>query len=82
MPFLLLPSHIVKKPFYREREHSVGPENRRLERRDVYKRQVLACVLPVAAVLLAAAAIYFLVRTGLVLKRKLRRSPGGPEGEI
>ncbi|MBP8663781.1 MULTISPECIES: DUF4126 domain-containing protein [Akkermansia] len=43
---------------------------------------VLACVLPVAAVLLAAAAIYFLVRTGLVLKRKLRRSPGGPEGEI
>ena len=43
---------------------------------------VLACVLPVAAVLLAAAAIYFLVRTGLALKRKLRRSPGGPEGEI
>lgn len=43
---------------------------------------VLACVLPVAAVLLTAAAIYFLVRTGLALKRKLRRSPGGPEGEI
>ena len=43
---------------------------------------VLACVLPVAAVLLAAAAISFLVRTGLALKRKLRRSPGGPEGEI
>ena len=43
---------------------------------------VLACVLPVAAVLLAAAAIYVLVRTGLALKRKLRRSPGGPEGEI
>ena len=43
---------------------------------------VLACVLPVAAGLLAAAAIYFLVRTGLALKRKLRRSPGGPEGEI
>ena len=31
---------------------------------------------------LACVAIYFLVRTGLVLKRKLRRSPGGPEGEI
>ncbi len=43
---------------------------------------VLACVLPVAADLLAAAAIYILVRTGLVTKRKLRRSPGGPEGEI
>ena len=38
--------------------------------------------LGVIFILLAAAAIYFLVRTGLALKRKLRRSPGGPEGEI
>ena len=45
-------------------------------------RAVLACVLPVLGVLLAGTAIYFLVRTGLALKRKLRRSPGGPEGEI
>ncbi|MCC8148201.1 DUF4126 domain-containing protein [Akkermansia sp.] len=43
---------------------------------------VLACVLPFLAVLLVAAAIYFLIRTGLTLKRKLSRSPGGPEGEI
>lgn len=43
---------------------------------------VLACVLPVLGVLLAAAAIYVLVRTGLGLKRKLRRSPNGPGGEI
>lgn len=43
---------------------------------------VLACVLPFLAVLLVAAAIYFLIRTGLTLKRKLSRAPGGPEGEI
>ncbi|WP_302015931.1 DUF4126 domain-containing protein [uncultured Akkermansia sp.] len=43
---------------------------------------VLACVLPFLAVLLVAASIYFLIRTGLTLKRKLSRSPGGPEGEI
>ncbi len=43
---------------------------------------VLACVLPFLAVLLVAAALYFLIRTGLTLKRKLSRSPGGPEGEI
>ena len=42
MPFLLLPSHIVKKPFYREREHSVEPENRRLEkRRHAHQRKPL-----------------------------------------
>lgn len=43
---------------------------------------VLACVLPVLGALLAGAAIYFLVRTGLAVKRKLRRSPNGPGGEI
>lgn len=43
---------------------------------------VLTCVLPVLGVLLAAAAIYFLVRTGLAVKRKLRRSPNAPGGEI
>lgn len=42
---------------------------------------VLACVLPVLGVLLAGTAIYFLVRTGLKLKRKLARSGSGPSGE-
>lgn len=43
---------------------------------------VLACVLPVLGALLAGAAIYFQVRTGLAVKRKLRRSPNGSGGEI
>lgn len=42
---------------------------------------VLACVLPVLGVLLIGAAIYFLVRMGLKLKRKLARSGNVPEGE-
>lgn len=42
---------------------------------------VLACVLPVLGVLLAGTAIYFLIRTGLKLKRKLARSGSGPSGE-
>lgn len=42
---------------------------------------VLACVLPVLGVLMIGAAIYFLVRMGLKLKRKLARSGSGPAGK-
>ncbi len=42
---------------------------------------VLACVLPVLGVALIGAAIYFLVRMGLKLKRKLARSGNVPEEE-
>ncbi len=42
---------------------------------------VLACVLPVLGVVLAGAAIYFLVRMGLKLKRKLARSGSDPVEE-
>lgn len=42
---------------------------------------VLACELPVLGVVLAGAAIYFLVRMGLKLKRKLARSGNGPAGK-
>lgn len=42
---------------------------------------VLACVLPVLGAVLAGAAIYFLVRMGLKLKRKLARSGNGPAGK-
>lgn len=40
---------------------------------------VLACVLPILAVVLAGAAIYLLVRAGITLKRKMARS--GPAGK-
>lgn len=40
---------------------------------------VLACVLPILAVVVAGAAIYLLVRAGITLKRKMARS--GPAGE-
>lgn len=43
---------------------------------------VLACVLPVAAVLLIVAVFCFLIRMVLKLKRKLIRSSDGAEGAI